>query len=80
VLYLQYKWVNDLENPIINNNPAEKKEANESNSEKEAKITINNESASLNKKSEKINEKLFNNSSMMIYSEIKENTDKSKKF
>ena len=80
MLYLQYKWVNDLENPIINNNPAEKKEANESNSEKEAKITINNESASLNKKSEKINEKLFNNSSMMIYSEIKENTDKSKKF
>jgi hypothetical protein len=80
VLYLQYKWVNDLENPIINNNLAEKKEENESNSEKGANIRINNISASLNNKSEKINEKLFNNSSMMIFSEIKENTDKSKQF
>lgn len=68
ILYLQYKWIDGLENPNLNTNSIERKETNEVNLDKEA--------ASVNKKSEKNIDKFFNNSSMMI-SEIKDNTDKS---
>lgn len=76
MLYLQYKWANELENQNINYINSDKNDANESHLGKDIYNKQKIEADSSNKKSEKINEKFFNNSSMMI-SEIKENTDKS---
>jgi len=79
VLYLQYKWINALENPNLNDNPVEVKEKSGALLENDANIRINKEASSINKKSDKTIDRYFNNSSMVI-SEIKENTDKSNQF
>lgn len=81
ILYLQYKWTDESENPLnnkkINNIVIESKE-NRNIKDKEANNKLNKDSSIVNKKGEKNNaEKFFNNSSLMI-SDIKDNTEKSK--
>ena len=76
-MYLQYKW-SDV---ILENGITKILENNDIGDiiEKENSNKIIRDNSLVNRKSEKINEKLFNNSSVMI-SEIKDNTDKSNYF
>ncbi len=83
VLYLQYKWSEDTGNPHkinrngINNNYETKENRNIISNEIESKIRLNKDSYILNKNKEKNNKEKFLNNSSLIFSDIKENTEKS---